>query len=335
MTETPNPVTGSGRADLPLGRVLFANMLLLGVAILWGSHIPVLDVLLGTLDVWTVALFRYLILIPVAMCWLTLSTAQPFRPAPPKDAEADAGIPARFPLRRIAILGIPGVLGFALFYSSGIYFAGPISAAIIATCSPVVATLVNWIISGTRPGREMWLAMAFAVTGGLIAVFSREPAGPGQDHRVPLLGEVLLVCGMICWSSYSVFAQRWLAGYSQLQITGFTMTAAGTGMVLLYPLLCLAGIAQLPDALPPLTIVVGLVYVALLPTLFGTFLWHSGIGIVGVPVAALYMNLLPIFAVLISMLIGTIPTTGQIVGGLVVLAGVAQAQFHRLKTRPT
>lgn len=335
MNEAPNTVTGSGRADLPLGRVLFANMLLLGVAILWGSHIPVLDVLLGTLDVWTVALFRYLILIPVAMCWLTLSTAQPFRPAPPKDSEANARVPARFPLGRIALLGIPGVLGFALCYSAGIYFAGPISAAIIATCSPVVATLVNWAISGARPGRAMWLAMGFAVTGGLIAVFSREPAGPGQDHRVPILGEALLVCGMICWSSYSVFAQRWLGGYSQLQITGFTMTAAGIGMILLYPLLSLAGLAHMPEALPPVGIVVGLVYVALLPTLFGTFLWHSGIGIVGVPVAALYMNLLPIFAVLISMLIGTIPTTGQIIGGLVVLAGVAQAQFHRLKTQPS
>ena len=332
MKEAPNPVTGNGRAALPLGRLLFANMLLLGVAILWGSHIPVLDVLLGTLDVWTVALFRYLILIPVAMCWLTLSTAQPFRPAQPAPEEKEV---RKLPLGRIATLGIPGVLGFALFYSSGIYFAGPISAAIIATCSPVVATLVNWIISGTRPGREMWLAMGFAVTGGLIAVFSRDLSLPGEAHRVPILGEALLVCGMICWSSYSVFAQRWLGGYSQLEITAFTMTAAGTGMVLLYPVLTLIGIAQMPDALPPLVIIAGLVYVALLPTLFGTFLWHSGIGIVGVPVAALYMNLLPIFAVLISMLIGAVPTTGQIIGGLVVLAGVAQAQFHRLKTRPT
>lgn len=307
-------------------------MLLLGVAILWGSHIPVLDVLLGTLDVWTVALFRYLILIPVAMCWLALSTAQPFRPAqsPTRNKQA-----RKLPLGRITLLGIPGVLGFALFYSAGIYFAGPISAAIIATCSPVIATLVNWAISRVRPGREMWLAMAFAVAGGLIAVFSSEPAGPGQDHRVPVLGELLLVCGMICWSSYSVFAQRWLGGYSQLQITGFTMTAAGVGMVLLYPLLSLAGIAHMPDALPPFAIIAGLAYVALLPTLFGTFLWHSGIGILGVPVAALYMNLLPIFAVLISMLIGTMPTTGQIIGGLVVLAGVAQAQFHRLKTQPS
>lgn len=311
-------------------------MLLLGVAILWGSHIPVLDVLLGTLDVWTVALFRYLVLIPVALGWIMLSTPRPLQPTQSQvENQAQSQARTRFPLGRILILGIPGVLGFALCYSAGIYFAGPISAAIIATCSPVVATLVNWGISGVRPGRAMWLAMAFAVTGGLIAVFSREPAGPGQDHRVPVLGEFLLVCGMICWSSYSVFAQRWLAGYSQLQITGFTMTAAGTGMVLLYPLLSLAGIAHMPDALPPLAIIAGIVYVALLPTLFGTFLWHSGIGIVGVPVAALYMNLLPIFAVLISMLIGIIPTTGQVIGGLVVLAGVAQAQFHRLKTQPS
>lgn len=296
-------------------------MLLLGVAFLWGSHIPALDLLLGTFDPWTLALFRYMVLIPVAFGWLTLSTPRPFQPTQP-------GPPRKLPLGRILLLAGPGLLGFAIFYAMGVYFAGPIPAAIIATCSPVIATLITWAIERIPPRREMWLALAFAVIGGLIAVFSREAPGAGQEHRVPILGEILLVCGMICWSSYSVMAQRWLRGYSQLQITGFTMTTAGIGMMALYPILFLAGIAQMPAGLPPLPILGLLVYVALLPTLFGTFLWHSGIGIVGVPVAALYMNLIPVFAVLIAMLIGAYPTTGQVVGGLLVLAGVAQAQIR-------
>ena len=328
MIEKPKPTKDNGRAELPLGRLLFANSLLLGVAFLWGSHIPVLDLLLGTFDPWTLALFRYLVLIPVAFGWLMLAVPRPFQPTLPATGGA---LPAKLPLGRIALLGIPGVLGFAIFYSTGVYFAGPIPAAIIATCSPVVATLVSWAVDRIPPSREMRLALVLAVIGGMIAVLSREAPGAGQEHRVPILGEFLLICGMICWSSYSVMAQRWLAGYSQLQITGFTMTAAGVGMILLYPMLMLLGIAQMPAAMPSLLIIGLLVYVALLPTLFGTFLWHTGIGIVGVPVAALYMNLIPVFAVLIAMLVGALPTMGQVIGGALVLVGVAQAQWRRAR----
>ena len=52
----------------------------------------------------------------------------------------------------------------------------------------------------------------------------------------------------------------------------------------------------------------------------------------GVPVASLWVNLTPFFAILWSMAYGFIPNAYQIVGGLVALSGVVYMQVRKLRT---
>ena len=50
----------------------------------------------------------------------------------------------------------------------------------------------------------------------------------------------------------------------------------------------------------------------------------------GVPIASLWVNLVPFFAVLWSMVYGFVPNAYQIVGGLVALSGVVYMQWRKL-----
>jgi drug/metabolite transporter (DMT)-like permease len=52
---------------------------------------------------------------------------------------------------------------------------------------------------------------------------------------------------------------------------------------------------------------------------------------IGVVVASLYLNLIPLATLLTAVLLGIEPRPLQLVGGAVVLAGVVQAQLRLLK----
>jgi drug/metabolite transporter (DMT)-like permease len=76
-------------------------------------------------------------------------------------------------------------------------------------------------------------------------------------------------------------------------------------------------------------------YTGLVSNGIGNLLWFYGCSRVGVPVASLFQNLMPIAAVLVSLLFGREPTWAQIAGGVVILAGVLHAQVAgRRRPRP-
>lgn len=58
-----------------------------------------------------------------------------------------------------------------------------------------------------------------------------------------------------------------------------------------------------------------------------------GVQRAGLAAGSLWQNMVPIFAVLISMLYGIFPTIQQIVGGAIVLCGVLYMQWRRVRRR--
>jgi len=58
-------------------------------------------------------------------------------------------------------------------------------------------------------------------------------------------------------------------------------------------------------------------------------LWNTGVSLVGVPVASLFSNSAPVFAIGLGALMGFTPSWLQLAGGAVVLAGIAQLQIRQ------
>jgi drug/metabolite transporter (DMT)-like permease len=74
-----------------------------------------------------------------------------------------------------------------------------------------------------------------------------------------------------------------------------------------------------------------LIFAGAVSVAVGNSLWHFGVSRVGVTIAAMYSNLIPIVAVMISFWVGTKPTTAQLVGAAVIIAGVLCAQMMALR----
>jgi drug/metabolite transporter (DMT)-like permease len=60
----------------------------------------------------------------------------------------------------------------------------------------------------------------------------------------------------------------------------------------------------------------------------GNLLWHNGVRKLGPVIAALFLNLMPVSAVLITAAFGVEPSIQQLAGGAVVLVGIMLAQLR-------
>jgi drug/metabolite transporter (DMT)-like permease len=299
------------------GRVLAANAALLLTQVFWGSQIPVMTVLLATWSAFELSVFRFAVALPLFLAALIWERAR--APAAPT-----------VPLGRVILLGILGAACFNLIYTLGVHHAGSIGAAVVASMSPLVAAAIMWAWRGQRPGPGASLALACAIAGGLLAS-SFNPASAG--HAFGGLGEGLMLIALMVWTWYSHAAQTWLTGWSQLHITAATLVPAALFLVAIYAAAAVAGQVPFPPAMPTARDAWLLIYLGVCPVFLGIVGWNIGVRGVGVVVASLYLNLIPVVAVLTATLFGETASWQQLLGGAIVLVGVVQVQMRRLKTQ--
>jgi drug/metabolite transporter (DMT)-like permease len=299
------PATASRRGELAAtGGVLLT-------AIGWGSMVPLTSLLLTSLPPFLIAATRYTAAVPVLAILIAI-------------VEEGAILPLSLPWRRVLMLGGLGIAGFATCYTFGIWYSGPITAAAILAGGPVVAAVMDRLIAGRRVTRRALAAIVLTVAGGLMVAVARPQSNLGTHG-----GELLLVLGLACWTWYSMKAQAWLAplGIGQLRLTMVTSAAAGLSLWVVYGVTALIGLQPLPAAWPGAGTIAVLAYLCVGPTAICIALWNLGTARLGVTVAMVILNLSPVFAVLLGMALGAQPTTLELTGGAVTLAGVLWLQF--------
>jgi len=299
---------------------LVANLVLLVPILAWGLPIPFMD---GFFDRWDPvfsSMLRYAMALPILWLIWRLTRA---RPVPLKPAWVGWG--------PIIKCGGIGLIGFTVTYSYALDYMHPLTAAVLSAAAPVVATLVARCFFAQPLGEGIGLAVLLAVIGGVLCTVDFDQVeGTGFSLRG---GEPLLILSTAIWSWYSLETQRVLPGVPQLQATLLTFVPT---VIFLPPLWLLLYGLGLASSAPPVGGWRGedvgvLLWVTLGGIAAATVAWNLGVRMIGVVVASLYLNLIPLATLLTAVLLGIEPRPLQLVGGAVVLAGVVQAQLRLLK----
>jgi len=129
-------------------------------------------------------------------------------------------------------------------------------------------------------------------------------------------------------------AQRWLSGYSQLQISAYTVAAGAFWLLLLLPVVALTGVVELHVDIRAESLAM-IMFAGMVPIALGNFCWHYAVSRIGIVTASMYNNLLPAAAVGATLLLGGSFTWPQLAGGAVILVGVFLAQSPGLRGKRT
>jgi drug/metabolite transporter (DMT)-like permease len=293
----------------------FAAMIFVGAS--WGANLPVTKVMLLHFDLIPMAAVR--IGVATAALALLLWAVEGRR------ALAMGVGPVRF-----LLLGLM-MGGFFVVYATGIHFSNPISAAAAGVAGPLISAVTVRLVTGARFDPGFGVALGLNILGGAILV-SSTLVGSGAVTLGG--GEVVVLVSNALWTLYSIKAQAWFDRTSQLHRTYVASLSATGWLTLAAAILIAAGWSSSPFGVGDAWIWTQLLVVAVLASGVGGYMWNVGASRLGVAVASLWVNLVPFFAVLWSMVYGFIPNAFQIIGGLVALTGVVYMQWRKLGAAP-
>lgn len=213
-----------------------------------------------------------------------------------------------------------GFLG--MFLCGGpVYVAGittsAINIALVMALSPVVVLLLSRLLRLESLGRLQWLGMGFALIGALIVVTRGDPRALLAIEAAP--GDLLVLVAMLGWSGYTLLQTRVAAAAGFLARVG-VFAAAGAAFSL--PI-AVWEIWSVPQAAFNARAVAAYAFAGLVPGAFAYAGFAYLAGRFGSARASISLYLGPVASVLLSLaILGEPPAAMQVVGGILILAGV-------------
>jgi drug/metabolite transporter (DMT)-like permease len=217
----------------------------------------------------------------------------------------------------LILLGMTGVFAYNVFFFSGLQQIGAGRASLIISCTPLVITIFAAIFLRERLTPLKAFGVLLSLTGAIVVISNGHPGslftgGFGS-------GEQALIGCVLSWSAYSLIGRSVLVTLSPLNAVCYS-SIIGT-ILLSIPaanegLFCrLSTISSLDWA--------SLAYLGIGGTALGFSHYYQGIKKIGAMRAGIFINLVPLFSILLSWLIlGESVKNIVLVGGLLVLTGV-------------
>ena len=229
----------------------------------------------------------------------------------------------------IVLAGFLGYCAYNAFVFVGLTMA-PASdgALIVPTTIPVLTALAATFI-GERLTTMKVAGFALASIGVALVIAAGQTADEISNRR--LFGDVLMVLGAVCWAAYTVLGTITMRTRSPLAVVTI---AAPIGALCLVPLGFLEhGYADVTAW--SLSVWLNVLYLALIGSVASFILFYWVVRRVGAGVAAMTSYLVPVLTLAMAVvLLGDRPQPLQLVGGVVILAGVRLATLRLTRAGP-
>jgi drug/metabolite transporter (DMT)-like permease len=204
-----------------------------------------------------------------------------------------------------------GLTGYTLLLYAALGLTGAVNAAVISAINPATIALGAAIFLQARLDRVQVLGLVVAfigvtvvLTGGDVGLLLEQGFGAG---------DLLVIGAVLAWTVYSLISRR-------LVTPPITATAvqAVFAVVTMLPFIAFTGVS-LPSSTAG---VLGIAYIVVFPSMAGYALWNIGASRVGPARAGIFLNLLPVFVMVIALAFGATLELPAVIGGILVIAGV-------------
>lgn len=220
-------------------------------------------------------------------------------------------------LKVLSLLGL-GVLGNHLLTLFGLRYIGASTAGVLIGASPAITALLSSLLVRDIPFSKVagGCAVSFAGVALVSGIGGDAPMG---DH--PWLGGALVLLGLVSWALYSIGGRQVMERLSPLTVNWTTLSLS---LLLQIPLLWTDQKMLLTGATAvPLSGWLAVGYLIVFATALGQQAWLFGVQGVGPSRAGVFVNLIPVSALLLSAVILGEAIGGREIAGIVlILTGV-------------
>lgn len=283
-------------------RVTTDDALLLLAALIWAAHYSVTKSVLRELPplLFNALRFGGAAVVLSFLLWLR---------------EGFAPIGARW--KSVVLLGLVGNTAYQLFFIVGLDRSTASQASLFAATTPVFTLILGRIAGHEVVTSSAALGVVVTVVGVML-LLGESAAGALSDQAF-WVGDVFILAASFCWAWYTVWSRTLLREMTPMALTTLALIAGAVPLVLLGgPSLVTVDLAAVSGKAW-----IGLVYACLFSIVVAFLIWLRAVQRLGPTRTAVYLNLVPVLAVLIARWsLGEQLTQIQLVGGAAVVAGI-------------
>ena len=277
------------------------DLLLLVTSILWGVNYSVVKYGTGVMDPLAYNGAR------VALAALVFGWIAWRRAGPPV---------SRRDMWMLLALGVLGNGIYQLLFAVGVAHTRAGSAAIVLASAPVFIALLGRFLGIERVGLRGYGGVLLSIAGIALVIMG---GAARQTGDATLYGNVIVLVGAFCWALFTVLLEPFTHRVSLVDISAFTLVGGAI------PLLIVSAPAMLATrwtSVSPLTWA-AITYSGIGSLVIAYLFWYRGVRVIGPTRTAIYSNLQPVIALLVSWkLLAEVPTAWQGVGAATIIAGV-------------
>lgn len=217
----------------------------------------------------------------------------------------------------ILLLGATGIFAYNVLFFKGLSLVKAGRASLIIATTPAFIALTSALLLGERLGPVRVAGILLSLVGAAV-VISRGRLGPEMFDGMGT-GELLMFGCVFSWVAYSLMGKTVMRTLSPLVAVTYSVVA---GAIALLVVACWEGLGS-GVARASLLDWLAIAYMAVFATVVGFVWFYEGVSQVGATRAGLFINLVPIFAVVLAFFILGEPVTLSLgIGAMLVLAGV-------------
>lgn len=273
-------------------------------ALLWGGTFIAGRVVAGDVGPFSAAFFRFFI----ASIFLVLFTYR---------IEGKLPLPGKRQMIPVFLLGMTGVFSYNVFFFKGLKLINAGRAAIIIAGNPILITLFSAYFFKEKLNLIKGVGIMISVAGAVI-VISKGSLNEIVNGGIGW-GEIFIFCCVLSWVAYSLIGKAVMNGLSPLVSVTYS-SVIGT-LWLFFPAF-FEGMLKECSSYTNMAWL-SIFYLGFFGTVIGFVWYYEGIKKIGAMRASLFINFVPICAVVLAFFILDEPITPSLfIGTVLVCSGV-------------
>ncbi|PZP92821.1 MAG: EamA/RhaT family transporter [Variovorax paradoxus] len=218
----------------------------------------------------------------------------------------------------LSVLGLLGYGFFGVATMTGLSLSEPSHGAVLMATVPLTTLLLRWVLDGQRPGPRVAGAAALALAG---VVLVSGLAGGAATTRRAMAGDAIMLLGTVGWVLYTRGGARWPA-FSTLEYSGLTAVTAAPVLLLVAASATATGVVDAPRWSDLSAVLPQLLYIAVIPTVAAVLAFNYGVRQLGAARGSLFLNGVPVSALLMGAALGQHPAAQEWLGALCVMGAL-------------
>ena len=198
----------------------------------------------------------------------------------------------------------------------GIHYSTAINSAILINTNVIFIALLSALVFGEMFSIKKSVGVTLGFAGAILVVASTS----FFSLSLSLEGDILVILSAFCWAIYTIVGKTFLKKYDPLTITAHVFLV---GTFLFIPLI----IQDVHDMFLSVTGWGVILYLAIPCSVFAYVAWYDALSRMEATKIAIFLNLIPVFAMVLSFLILQEEITyGMVAGALCIMYGIYLTQ---------